>query len=421
MVYPDQEKPHYDQTHVCLETRMIAMPGFLKIVLLTLSVALTQNALARPIKIAIDAEFGIPGSTSAQAVFNGAQVAVNEINVAGGVLGRKLEIVQRDNRGIPARAINNLRELAADPDVVAILCGKYSPVVVDMLPELHRLKMPLLDPWAAADPITMNDYSPSFVFRLSLRDTWAMQVMMQRAAQSGAHKIALLLPNSEWGRSNLRAAQRIAAKGGKHPRALAFEWYHWGDKSLLPQYKRLLASGAQALILVANEQEGVVLINQLAALPVDQRLPVLAHWGLTAGRFFELTEAALKQVDVSVVQTFTFIDNHDPVAQRVLAGLLQVTGNGDARKVVSPVGVAHAYDIVHLLARAIALAGNTDRTAIRHSLERLGPYQGVTRKFARPFTPQRHDALSVENVFMARFAADGAVEPLPMFTPKSRR
>jgi branched-chain amino acid transport system substrate-binding protein len=346
---------------------------------------------------------------------------VNEINAAGGVLGRKLEIVQRDNRGIPARAINNLRELAADPDVAAILCGKYSPVVVDMLPEIHRLKMPLLDPWAAADPITMNDYSPSFVFRLSLRDTWAMQVMLQRAAQRGARKIALLVPNSEWGRSNLRAAKRIAAEAGKHPIALSFEWYHWGDKSLLPQYNKLLASGAQALILVANEQEGVVLINELAGLPANQRLPVLAHWGLTAGRFFELTEAALKQVDVSVVQTFTFIDNHNPVAQRVLAGLQQVTGNGEARKVVSQVGVAHAYDLVHLLARAIALAGNADRMAIRNALERLGPYQGVTRQFERPFSQQRHDALSVENVFLARFAADGAVEPLPMISPKSRR
>lgn len=401
------------------KTRMIAMPGFLKIVLLTLCVALTQTALARPIKLAIDAEFGIPGSTSAQAVYNGAQVAVNEINAAGGVLGRKLEIVQRDNRGIPARAINNLRELAADPDVAAILCGKYSPVVVDMLPELHRLKMPLLDPWAAADPITINDYSPSFVFRLSLRDTWAMQVMLQRAAQRGAQRIALLLPNSEWGRSNLRAAQRFAAGGGKRSKALAFEWYHWGDRSLLPQYNKLLASGAQVLILVANEQEGVVLINELATLPVNQRLPVLAHWGLTAGRFFESTEAALQQIDVSVVQTFTFIDNPNPIAQRVLAGLQQVTGNSEARKVVSPVGVAHAYDIVHLLARAIALAGNTDRTAIRNALERLAPYRGVTRKFERPFTPQRHDALSVENVFMARFAADGAVEPMPL--SKSKR
>ena len=89
----------------------------------------------------------------------------------------------------------------------------------------------------------------------------------------------------------------------------------------------------------------------------------------------------------------------------------QLTGNDDPRKVESPVGVAHAYDLVHLLARAIEKSGNTDRAGIRDALEQLGPYEGVTRKLARPFAPDRHEALSDDTVFMARFAADGAIEP----------
>ena len=82
--------------------------------LLTLLLAPHGAAFAAgTLKIAIDAEFGIPNSTSAQAIRNGAQVAVNEINAAGGVLGRPLEIVTKDNRGVPARALNHLREAAA--------------------------------------------------------------------------------------------------------------------------------------------------------------------------------------------------------------------------------------------------------------------------------------------------------------------
>jgi branched-chain amino acid transport system substrate-binding protein len=163
-------------------------------------------AAAGNIKIAIDAEFGIPNSTSAQAVRHGAQVAVNEINAAGGVLGRKLEIIERDNRAVPARSRNNLRELAADPDVVAVMCARYSPVVVELLPEIHRLKMLMLDPWAAADAITDNGFSPNYVFRLSLRDSWALQVMMRHALKQGHRKVGILLPNTEWGRSSLKAA-----------------------------------------------------------------------------------------------------------------------------------------------------------------------------------------------------------------------
>jgi branched-chain amino acid transport system substrate-binding protein len=391
---------------------MFRLPPLLFLVLLAL---LPLPSLGQAIKLVIDAEFSIPGSTSAQAIHAGAQVAAGEINAAGGVLGRPLEIVPRDNRGVPARALNHLREAAADPAVVAVMCGKYSPVAIDLLPEIHRLQMPYLDPWAAADPITDNGYSPNFVFRLSLRDNWAMQAMLRQASKGGAKRVALLLPNSDWGRSSLRAAERAVAKASNQ-QIVGIEWYNFGDPSLLLQYRNLLATRAQALLLIANEQEGVVLVNELAALPMAERLPVVAHWGLTGGRFFA-SQAALRNVDISMVQTFTFLGKPDPTKTALLAGLRAISGHGDTRAVASPVGIAHAYDLVHLLARAIGRAGSTERSAIRAALEQLGPYQGVTRHFERPFTPARHDALGPEDVFMARFAADGAIEPLPAGKP----
>jgi branched-chain amino acid transport system substrate-binding protein len=378
---------------------------------ITLAINLAQSAFAQTIKIGIDAEFGIPGSTSAQAIQLGAQVAVDEINAAGGVLGKNLEIVAKDNRGVPARALNNLRDLATDASVVAVMCGRYSPVAIELLPEIHRLKILYLDPWASANAITEKSYSPHYVFRLSLRDDWAMQKMMKHASSTGAHKVGLLLANSEWGRSNLRAAERIASVD-LYPQIVAHEWFSWGEKSLLLQYQRLLAEGAQAIILVTNEREGGILLNEMAALPASRRLPVIAHWGLTAGQFFELAEDALKKVRVEFVQTFSFLNKGNQGTKRLLAGIERVSGNGDPRKIASPVGVAHAYDLVHLLARAISQGGSLDREKIRHAMEHLGPYQGVTRKYERPFTAQRHDALSIDQVFMARFGSDGAIEPL---------
>lgn len=365
------------------------------------------------IKIAIDAEFGIPNSTSAQAVRNGAQVAVNEINSAGGVLGRKLEIVERDNRAVPARSLNNIRELAADPDVVAVMCARYSPVVVELLPEIHRLKMPMLDPWAAADPITENDYSPNYVFRLSLRDSWALQVMMRHALKSGFRKVGILLPNTEWGRSSLKAAEKTATTD-THQEVTSVQWYNWGDSgaAMAERYNAARKSGAEALVFVANDREAVILVKEIANMPKEQRLPIVAHWGLTGGQFFEQAGAALKAVDLTVVQTYSFLGKTDPIARRVLAGLKPVTGSDDPRKVVSPVGVAHAYDLVHLLARAMKQARSTDRQAVRNAMEDLGPYQGLVRQLDKPFTSKRHDALTINEVFMARFADDGAIEPV---------
>jgi len=368
-------------------------------------------AEAATIKIAIDAEFGIPTSTSAQAVRNGAQVAVNEINAAGGVLGRKLEVIERDNRAVPARSLNNLRELAADPDVVAVMCARYSPVVVELLPEIHRLRMPLLDPWAAADAITDNGYSPNYVFRLSLRDSWALEVMMRHALNLGARKVGILLPNTEWGRGSLKAAELTASKITQQE-IVSTQWYNWGDPSMLEHYQALRTAGAEAVVFVANDREGVILIREMAGLSAEQRLPIVAHWGITGTDFFAQTGPALGAVDLTVVQTYSFLGKSDPIVRKVLAGLKAVTGNDDPRKVVSPVGVAHAYDLVHLLARAIKQARSTDRAAVRDALEKLGPYSGLVRRLDKPFTAARHDALTINEVFMARYAADGAIEPI---------
>jgi branched-chain amino acid transport system substrate-binding protein len=375
-----------------------------------LALPATASAVGN-IKIAIDAEFGIPNSTSAQAVRTGAQVAVNEINAAGGVLGRKLEVIERDNRAVPARSLNNLRELAADPDVVAVMCARYSPVVVELLPEIHRLKMLMLDPWAAADAITDNDFSPNYVFRLSLRDSWALQVMMRHALKQGHRKVGILLPNTEWGRSSLKAAEETAAKDTKQD-IVASQGYNWGDPSMIERYQTLRKAGAQAVIFVANDKEAVILVKEMANLPAAQRLPLVAHWGLTGGQFFEQAGEALKAVDLAVVQTYSFIGKTDAKTKSVLTGLKAVTGSADPRKVVSPVGVAHAYDLVHLLALAIKKANTTERSAVRQALENLGPYKGLVRSLDKPFTARRHDALSINEVFMARFADDGAIEPI---------
>lgn len=93
----------------------------------------------------------------------------------------------------------------------------------------------------------------------------------------------------------------------------------------------------------------------------------------------------------------------------LVAAAERIAGVKGPRAIASPVGVAHAYDLTHLLARAIDKAGSTDRAAIRTALENLGPYDGLIKNYPRPFTSTRHEALAPEDVFMAEFAADGAI------------
>ena len=382
------------------------------------AIAAPATATQPAIRIAIDAEFGIPGSTSAQAISLGARIAAAEINAAGGVLGRRLEVIERDNRAVPARSANNLRELAADRDVVAVLGGRYSPVVVEALPEVHRLGLIMLLPWSAADSIIDNDYRPSWVFRLSLRDSWALETMVRHAAHEGARKVGLLLPNTEWGRSSRLAAETAVARSVSDDprRALSIvttHWYNWGDTTLLEKYVAARAGGAQAILFVANDREGAILAREVAGLPREARIPLVTHWGITGGTFAEQVGSALGEVDLTVVQSFSFIGNRSARARSVLAGARELGSSGDARLIASPVGVAHAYDLVHLLAIALRKAGVTDRAKVRDALENLGAYEGLCGRLDRPFTPQRHEALSPSHAFMARYANDGAIERLP--------
>lgn len=366
-----------------------------------------------PVLIGLDAEFGHKTSTSAQAVQQGMEIAIDEINRAGGVLGgRKLELAITDNHSIPTLGVDNLRSLAAKPDLVGVFGAKFSPVLIEWIPVAHELQIPIFAPWSSADPITDHARKPSFSFRLSLKDAWAAPVFLRFAAKErGAKRVGLLLPNTGWGRSNQAAINNAAVKAGVT--VVGERWYNWGDKSLLELYLDLLNSGAQAIVFVANEVEGSLLVKEVAALPKTQRLPIVSHWGVTGGAFHKMSGDALGKVDFSVIQTFSFIGAKSPAAKRVLAALKSRYGIEHEKDVQSPVGVAHAYDLTHILARAIDKAGSTDRRKIRDALERLGPYNGLVRRYDRPFTPTRHDALSQEQVFMARFAQDGTLTPIP--------
>lgn len=395
---------------------MIVLRWLLTLVMVMVLAPVAQAPVAmaaQPVRIGVDAEFGLNGSTSAQAIERGIAIAIAEINAAGGVLGgRPLELIKRDNRSVPARSRENLLELAAMPELVAVVCGRYSPVVLENLDLIHQLGLPLLDPWASADGIADNSYTPNYVFRLSLRDRWAMPAMMRHATRKGAVRIGVLAPNTGWGRSGVAAIERSAGAG--MPIVAGVSWYNWGDKSLVRPYVELLRKGAQAVLFIANDAEGAVLMREVAAMPPAERLPLIMHWGVTGGNLAQGAGAALGVLDLSVVQTFSFLTGEPRKVARFLERWQAQFGPTQPEAIASPVGVAHAYDLIHILARAIDLAGSTDRAQVRAALEKVREHDGLVRHYAPPFTPTDHDALRPENVFMAGFRADGAVLPLPL-------
>ena len=156
-----------------------------------------------PVWIGFDDAYSLKTNTSAMAIEWGIKAALEQINANGGVLnGRPLKLMTTDNKGISAMGKDNFVRLATAQDMVAVLTGKFSPISVEMLPEAHRLKVPLISVWGSADPITDHDHKPSYSFRVSLKDEWGVEAMMNRlSSKYRVRQACAILPNTAWGRS----------------------------------------------------------------------------------------------------------------------------------------------------------------------------------------------------------------------------
>ena len=361
--------------------------------------------------VGIDAEFGLQQSTSAQAIELGLRAAIADVNEAGGVLGgRPLELISRDNRSIPARSMANLRELASEPDLVAVFGGKFSPVMIEAVPLVQQLQLPLLAVWSSADPIVDHAYRPSYVFRLALRDSLAMPKLLDTAASRNLRRTGLFLANTGWGRSNLAAAQRHVATAERSV-ITGIAWHNWGERTLVDRYRELVAGGAEIVIAVANDDDGALFVREVARLPQAQRVPLLFHQGITGGSFVSLCGPALQDVDVSVLQTFSFFRVDAQRRERFMATARRLGVNSGFERIEAPAGVAHAYDLLRILALAVDRAGSTSRPAVRSALEEVREYRGLIKHYAPPFTPTRHEALSSRELLIARYRADGVLIP----------
>ena len=364
-----------------------------------------------PVLVGLDGEFGLENSNSAQAIELGLRAAIAEINAAGGVLGgRPIELMIKDNRAVLARSVSNNAEFAATPNLVAVFGGRFSPLILAQVPRLNEIKLPYLAVWSAADAIVDNGMRPNYLFRLSLRDGLAMPKLLQSAQQRGFDKVGLMLLNTAWGSSSLDAAENYI-RGVKNQKIVDTSWVYARDPTLIKPYKKLTDAGAQAVILVANSREAALLVREVAALPPSQRVPIFSHWGVTGGEFFKLAESAIEDVDLSVVQTFSFFTADKQLLARFMKTAEQTAGIKRIEDIQAPAGVAHAYDLMHILAKAINLARSTDRSAIRDALEKVPEHRGLVKLYKPPFSPTRHEALGSEELLMTRYNRLGVLLP----------
>jgi branched-chain amino acid transport system substrate-binding protein len=367
------------------------------------------------ILIGLDAAMTGRIGQSGTAIKRGALLAIDEINRTGGVLGRKFELTVKNHRGVPARGVDNIHDLAGKKNLVAVMGGLHTPVALAELKAIHERKLIYLGPWAAGTPIVDNGYKPNYVFRVSARDEFAGGFLIEKALERGFKKPGLLLWRTGWGRSNHKAM--TAAMTKLNVTHAGVQWFNTSQNDISDEIQQLVKAGADVIMLVANSPEGLTVIKNMAEQPAAKRIPIISHWGITGADIVKEAPKAFAQVDLSFLQTYSFFTPPTPdrAAKLVKAYCAQFKVCGSVSKIVSPVGTAHAYDLVHILKRAIEAAGTIDRDKVRAALEGLDRYDGLVRTYDPPFTPKRHDALDTNDFRLCRYDSSGAIIPMSVF------
>jgi branched-chain amino acid transport system substrate-binding protein len=381
----------------------------MRILIALLALLSASVANAQTIKIGLVTALSGQSARAGEAITRGLQVAIDEINAKGGVLGRKLELLRRDDESTPAKGVIAARELYFKEKVAVLIGGLDSPVALAIVPIANENKLPFMDPWAAGTPITKNGAKDNYVFRVSAVDELVDKAMLQYAQKTyNAKKPGMILVNNPWGESNEKGL--TAALKEKNIQAAGIEKFEGNDVDVVPQLSRLKSSGTDVLFLVGNvgpSSQVVKSLDRMGWMP-----PIVSHWGPAGGRFTELAGPSAK--NVHFVQTYSFFGRQSPVGEKVLKALMakypDIKGPGD---VTPAVGVANAYDAMMLSALAIQNAGSTDGRKVRDGYYKIGKYQGLIKTYDKPFTPQNHDALGENDYVWAQFV-DNQILPVGM-------
>ena len=361
------------------------------------------------IKIGLVTALSGQSARAGEAITRGLQVAIDELNAKGGVLGRKFELVRRDDEATPAKGVIAARELLFREKVTVLFGGLDTPVSIAIVPIVNEAKVPMMGPWAAGTPITKNGAKDNYVFRVSAVDEIVDRAMLQYSQKTfNAKNCGMILVNNPWGESNEKGL--TAALSAKGMKAAGIEKFEGNDVDVVPQLTRLKAAGADCLFLVGNVGPSAQVVKSLDRM--GWKPPIVSHWGPAGGRFTEL--AGPSAPSVHFIQTYSFFGKQGPVGQKVMKALMakypDIKGPGD---ITPAVGVANAYDAMMLTSLAIQAAGSTDGPKVRDAFYKIGKYEGLIKTYNKPFAPEVHDAINENDYVWTQFI-DNQIIPVGM-------
>lgn len=360
-------------------------------------------ALAGTAACAQDIKFGYNGDLSAspsaqsgQAAVLGMAAAIEDINAAGGLLGRKITLVTRDDVSAPPKSIQNMSDLIDNEGVVAVFGPTNSGNAMAWKHIANRKKIPVMGNVGSGTDITkpMRPNADNYMFRVSMVDREQVAALMAYVKKNGEKSkvVGLMAETTGYGQGGMKDMQEIAKLQGIE--IAATEHFGVGDTDMTSQLNKMKAAGVDTLVVWAQGTPNAQLIRSMEKI---NYFPLtLTSWASDNITFYD---AAGKELSEKPIFMRTVSDQRTAEQQQLYDRI------GAKLRAPSSFSFAlHGYDSVLLVAAAIRQAGSTDGPAVRMALEDLKePVDGLLKNYDKPFSQTNHEALTAKDLVWIRW------------------
>ncbi|MDP9124513.1 MAG: ABC transporter substrate-binding protein [Pseudomonadota bacterium] len=344
---------------------------------------------ADPIKIGVDGPFTGGSSSMGVSMRDGVRLAAEEINKSGGVLGRQIQLVERDDEAKNERGAQIAQELINKEKVVAVVGYINTGVGLASQRFFQDAKIPVMNNVATGSVLThqFDDQPENYVFRNSANDSIQAPMIADEAVKRGYKKVAILADSTNYGQLGRADLEKALALKGIKP--VAQEKFNIKDVDMTAQLLKAKEAGAEVILTYGIGPELAQIANGMTKL--GWKVPLIGSWTLSMANYID--NAGPGGEGARMPQTF-IQEPTTPKRQSFIISYLKTFNPKNAR-MDSPVSAAQGYDSVYLLAAAIKQAGSTDGPKIKEALEGLKtPVDGVVTTYNKPFTKTDHEAIT---------------------------
>lgn len=333
----------------------------------------TAAFAAAPIKIG--ALFAVTGPASflGEPERNAAQMVVSEINKAGGVQGRQLELVVYDTGGDATKAVQLANKLIKNDRVVAIIGPSTTGDTMAVIPVVEKARIPLI---SCSAGIKITEPVKKYVFKTAQNDTLAVARIYEQLKKEKKSKVAILTVSDSFGSSGREQLKSQASHYGIE--IVADDTYGPKDTDMTAQLTKIRASRAQAVICWGTNPGPAVVARNAKQLGLT--LPLYMSHGVSSKKFIDLAGDAAEGIRLPSGKVL--VADLLPKSDKQKASLLAFVKDYQRHyKAEGDHFGGHAWDAVMLLKGAIERGGDTPE-GIRTQLEATRGFAGIGGVFS---------------------------------------